>query len=459
MLISFSVENWMSFKERVEFSMVASREKQHRESLFATKYSPTLLPIAAVYGGNAAGKTNFFKALSFVRNIVLVGTNIGGMIQTIPFKLSKETLAKPSKFSITILVDKLIYEYSISLTNRRVLEEKLVKIVKKSRRFDEEIMYHRSEDDPEPHLSPSISESDLARLKVVFEGTRANTLFLTNSVLLQIETFKPIYDWFLHNVELIGPDTRFEPFDQFIDENSPIYEDMNKLLPQLDTNINSLSGEDIPFDGIQFPDPRMKQLIAEMLKENEPLKVRLPDGPVILERKGDNIIARKLTTMHKSQDGESIRFDVKQESDGSQRMIDLLPAFLKLSSLDSQKVYVIDEIDRSLHSLLTRSLVEMYLSGCNSSTTKQLIFTTHDVFLMDQNLLRRDEMWIAERNEDSESSLFSLCEYKGLRDDTDLKRRYLDGKLGGIPLILKSSILKTVHATVTPTAISEHRDD
>lgn len=459
MLISFSVENWMSFKERVEFSMVASREKQHKESLFAAKYSPTLLPIAAVYGGNAAGKTNFFKALSFVRNIVLVGTNIGGMIQTIPFKLSKDTLSKPSKFSITILVDKIIYEYSISLTNRKVLDEKLVKIVKKSRRFDEEIMYNRRENDADPHLSSTISESDLARLRVVFEGTRANTLFLTNSVSLQIETFKPVYDWFLHNIELIGPDTRFEPFDQFIDENSPIYEDMNKLLPQFDTSINSLCSEDIPFDSVQFPDPRLKQLISEVLKENEPRKVRLHDGPVIFERNGDSIIARKLTTMHKTQEGENIRFDVKQESDGSQRMIDLLPAFLKLSSMDSQKVYIIDEIDRSLHSLLTRSLVEMYLSACNSSTKKQLIFTTHDVFLMDQTLLRRDEMWITERNENSESSLFSLCEYKGLRDDTDLKRQYLDGKLGGIPVILKSGIMKTVHAKVLPKDNSENRDD
>ncbi len=459
MIISFSVENWMSFKEQVEFSMVASREKQHKESLFAAKYAPKLLPVAAVYGGNAAGKTNFFKALYFVQNFVLKGTMMRGMIPTIPFRLSKEMIAKPSKFSITILVEQTIYEYSFSLTARKVLEEKLIKIVKKSRSFDEEIMYHRVENDSDPHLSVSISDSDLSRLRVVFEGTRENTLFLTSSILLQIETFKPIYDWFLYHLEMIGPDSRFMPVDQFVDEDSPIYENMNKLLPQFDTSINSLCGEEIPFDSVQFPDIRIKQFIVEVLKENEPLKLRLHDGPVIFERNGDDIIARKLITMHKSQDGESIRFDIKQESDGSQRMIDLLPAFLRLSSLDSKKVYVIDEIDRSLHSLLTRSLVEMYLSGCNSSTTKQLIFTTHDVFLMDQKLLRRDEMWIAERNENSESRLLSLCEYKGLRDDTDLKRQYLNGKLGGIPVILKSGIMNTVHATALPKAVSEHCND
>lgn len=445
MLISFAVENWMSFKERTEFSMVASREKQHSEHVFSAKFAPKLLPISAIYGGNASGKSNFCRALGFVQNFVLTGSIIGRQISTIPFKLSKDTISKPSKFEITILIDKHIYRYSFALTNRKIFEEKLVRITKKSRSFDEIVLFERTSGDLDPHLWPGLPDTDKAKLQVIYEGTRDNVLFLTNTISLQINAFQPVYDWFLHNLEVIEPESRYLPFDQFLNEDSPLYDAMNELLPQFDTSINSLRGEEIQFDSVQFPDSRIKQLVVEALKEDTPMKIRVPDGYVVFEREGDRIKTRKLISMHRSQDGEDVRFEIKEESDGSQRMIDLLPAFLKLASIDSKKIFVIDEIDRSLHTLLTRSLVEMFMSECNHSTQKQLIFTTHDILLMDQQLLRRDEMWITERLENAESQLVSLCEYKGLRDDTDIQRRYLDGKLGGIPVILKSEIMNTLH--------------
>ena len=446
MLIKFAVENWMSFRERAEFSMVASLEKQHSGSVFRSQYSPKLLPVAAVYGGNAAGKTNFFKALSFVRNFILTGSVIGSAIATIPFGLSKESLAKPSRFEIEILIDKVIYEYSFELTNRKIYEEKLILIQKRARRFEECILFHRISGNPSPHFSDAIPEGDRTRLHVIFEGTRDNVLLLTNAVSLQINAFKPIYDWFLNSLVMVGPDSRFMPFEHFIHEDSPLYDAMNELLPQFDTGIDSICGEDIPFDSVQFQDQRLKQWIIEVLTEKLPLKLRMPDGPIVFERVDNEIKATKLITMHRSQDGDPVRFDIKQESDGSQRMIDLLPAFLHLASHDSQKVYFIDEIDRSLHSLLTRSLVEMFLYGCDTTTRKQLIFTTHDVLLMDQALLRRDEMWVAERTAHGESQLFSFCEYKELRDDSDIKKKYLDGKLGGIPIILKTDVMNTLHS-------------
>ena len=451
MLISFAVENWMSFKERVEFSMVASREKQHSESVFAAKFAPKLLPVAAIYGGNASGKSNFCRALGFVQNFILTCSVIGRRISIVPFKLSKDTISKPSRFEITILIDNHIYRYGFALTNRKIFGEKLVRIVKRTRTFEEITLFERSAEDSDPHLWSGISDDIKSKLKVVYEGTRDNVLFLTNTVFLQIDTFKPVYDWFLNCLEVIEPTSRYMPFDQFLSEENPLYEAMNSLLPQFDTSIGSLQGEEIPFDSVQFPDPRLKQFIVEALKEGSPAKIRVPDGYVIFERDGDQIKTRKLIAMHHSQEGEEVRFEIKEESDGSQRMIDLLPAFLRLAANDSKKVYVIDEIDRSLHSLLTRSLIEMFISGCNKATQKQLIFTTHDILLMDQQLLRRDEMWITDRSDNSESQLISLCEYKGLRDDTDIQRRYLDGRLGGIPMILKSEIMNTLHTGVENT--------
>jgi len=146
-------------------------------------------------------------------------------------------------------------------------------------------------------------------------------------------------------------------------------------------------------------------------------------------------------TYHPNTDGTEIKFDIGQESDGSQRVIDLLPAFLTMSAAKSKKVFVIDEVDRSLHTLLTRQLLESYLNSCSTDRRSQLLFTTHDVLLMDQQLFRRDEMWVAERDGSGASNLISFAEYKDVRYDKDIRKSYLQGRLGGIPRILLSGAL------------------
>ncbi|MBT3291657.1 MAG: AAA family ATPase, partial [Victivallales bacterium] len=118
------------------------------------------------------------------------------------------------------------------------------------------------------------------------------------------------------------------------------------------------------------------------------------------------------------------------------RVIDLLPAFQQLWGQTSAKVFVIDELDRSLHTLLTRQLLEAYLDTCSKDTRSQLLLTTHDVLLMDQDLLRRDEMWVVERDSSGSSSLLSFSDYKKVRYDKDVRKSYLQGRLGGVPRIL-----------------------
>lgn len=119
-------------------------------------------------------------------------------------------------------------------------------------------------------------------------------------------------------------------------------------------------------------------------------------------------------------------------------MIDLLPAFMAIAQPTVNKVYIIDELDRSLHTLLTRRLLESYLAGCDENSRSQLLFTTHDSLLMDQDLLRRDEMWVAERDQDGCSELIAFSEYKDVRSDKDIQKSYLQGRLGGVPRILLS---------------------
>ena len=430
MIVSFSLENWMSFRDQVRFSMVASKERQHgyRVSKLG-KYRTRVLPIAAIYGGNASGKSNFFKALSFAKKLVVKGTQPGSLIPVEPFLLDAKEAEQPSRFGFELLLNDIIYEFSFAVTRKAVLEEKLITITSTS----EKVLYDRRGGNP--NFNNSLAKNEF--LKFAFQGTRGNQLFLTNSVSQGINNFRQVYDWFNNTLALIAPDSRFEPFEQFLDEKHPLHSTMNEILPQLDTGITHLEGKEIPFENLPLPEP-LKTTLREDVKEN--MTVHLRTGPIdeqfVVTREGGELIAKKLVTYHPQAGGREAKFEIHQESDGSQRVIDLLPAFLQLSENDSSRVYVVDEIDRSLHTLLTRRLLESYLANCSKETRKQLLLTTHDVLLMDQQLLRRDEIWVAERDATGASSLLSFSEYKDVRYDKNVRKSYLQGRLGGIPRIL-----------------------
>ena len=167
MLVRFSIENWMSFRDATEFSMVASKEQQHGNRLMRLpKYRLRLLSTSALYGGNASGKTNFFKAISFAKHFVLRGTAPEAAIPVEPYSLDPDTKG-PVRFSFEILIDDKIYELSFALNYRKVLEERLAEIMSTR----EKVLYHRVDGDTDPHLHSSVVTQ---RLKFAFEETREN---------------------------------------------------------------------------------------------------------------------------------------------------------------------------------------------------------------------------------------------------------------------------------------------
>ena len=439
MIIRFSVKNWISFRDQATFSMIASRERQHGERVPKLgKYQTRVLPVAAIYGGNASGKTNLFKALSFAKTLVVKGTRPDSLISTETFRLDGEGANRPSHFAFELLIDETIYDFSFAVTRKAIQEERLVVITSTS----EKVLYDRRAG--EINFDASLARDSF--LQFAFKGTRDNQLFLTNSVSQKVDTFRPVYDWFKNTLELVAPDSRFEPFEQFLDEGHPLYAAMNEMLQQLDTGIVHLGSEEIPFENIPLPDPLKTELQEEV---EEGMTVQLSEESLnarfVITREDGELIAKKMVSFHPKSDGKEAKFEIYQESDGSQRIIDLLPAFLELAAQTSSKVFVIDEIDRSLHPLLIRQLLEAYLGNCSTETRKQLLLTTHNVMLMDQQLLRRDEMWVAERDKSGASSLFSFSEYKDVRYDKDLRKSYLQGRLGGIPRILPGGTLTNPH--------------
>ncbi|MBN2789648.1 MAG: ATP-binding protein [Candidatus Delongbacteria bacterium] len=429
MLISLKVENWLSFKESSEFSMVASKERQHGDRVpKLSKYQTRILPVASIYGGNASGKTNLFQALSFIKDFVVDGTRPESMILTEPFRLDKQSIKKPSKFKLEMLIDEKIYEFSFSVSQKEVLEEKLVQITSTS----EKMLYHRKKDKANMHIP--LTKDGL--LQFAFKGTRANQLFLTNSVSQNVNTFAPVYNWFKYTLVLIAPDTRFGQYEQFLDDKNPLFKRMNDMLATLDTGIKHIEYISFPFENIPLPEDLRNKLREDVTKNTAVrLHSMVTNERYIISREKNELQAKKLVAYHSKTDGDEEKFELHQESDGSLRVIDLLPAFLDLSMTKNNKVYIIDEVNRSLHTTLTKQLIEVFLCNCSKDSRSQLLFTTHDLLLMDQELLRRDEMWIAERDEKGMSSLRSFIEYKEIRYDKDIRKSYLQGRLGGTPKI------------------------
>ncbi len=198
MLVQFTLSNWKSFRDPVTFSLIASRERQHGKRLARLdKHQIRILPIAALYGGNASGKTNLCDALAFAQRLVCTVTKPRQKLPVEPFLLDDNSVKHPSRFAFEILVDEDLYEFSFALTRNEIREEKLVKITSAR----EQILYDRR--NGEPNFHRSLEQDPL--LQFAFRGTRANQLFLTNSVSQTVEAFRPVYDWFEDSLTIITP--------------------------------------------------------------------------------------------------------------------------------------------------------------------------------------------------------------------------------------------------------------
>jgi len=430
MLISFSVENYLSFKNKVLFSMERTSERQKKDRLpYIKKHEINLLPIASIYGGNASGKSNFVKALRFARNIIVRGAQIDETIPVEPFLLNEDTTNEPSKFVFVISVNDHIYEYGFKVNKHSVVEEWLIDILKTT----EHDLFSRNHNGM---IEFNSKLSNLTRLKYAAEGTRINQLFLTNTVTQNIKEFENIYYWFRNSLVIMDPNTKFHAYNEFTAEKAPLRELVNSALQGLDTGIQRLGEESVAIDTIPLPAKLRDQI--EKIPANTVTNLDLSNGEkyVLYNRNGDEIKAAKIVSFHSGINGIEKKFDFKKESDGTRRVIDLLPAFIESSQAASEKVFIIDEIDRSLHSLLVKRLLQTYLNSCDKDSRSQLIFTTHDLMLIDQNLMRRDEMWVMERDNEESSRLYSISDYKDVRNDKDIRKSYIQGRFGGVPRIL-----------------------
>lgn len=419
MLIRFTVANWRCFKDEAELNMTATAERQHKDRLPAVeKYRMKLLPVAAIYGANASGKTKLVEALAFLQNFISEGTaSKTQRIDIQRFKLDPENLKNPTQFSITVLIDGLIYTYELSLLPEKVVFERLT-VENTSMAYD---VFIRHAGKPIVFDEDFFSAEEIQFMRLVEQATRDNMPFLTNANNLNAEKLAPLYDWFEKKLTVIFPLSDFVPIERYADPGDVLSEDAMALMNDVHTGIDHFETIVVPQENIPLPKEVLGVILNKLQKSEGPVRWR--DYIARYNGKSDAVIFEQLLPVHKNILGENVSFKLADESDGTLRMLDLIPAVSALKS-GTAEVVVVDELDRSLHTKLLEWLIKYFLNSINSKSMNQLIMTTHDVNILTQDIFRRDELWGVDKDSFGASRLYSFRDFKDIRSDKDIRKTY-----------------------------------
>ncbi|MFB2920407.1 AAA family ATPase [Aerosakkonema funiforme] len=423
MLIEFQVGNFLSFKETVTFSMVASDiDSQDAEldsnSVFTVNEELSLLKAAAIYGANASGKSNFAKAFGFMKWFVInssTGIQITDDIDIEPFRLSTETEYSPSFFQVTFGLNNKIYKYAFGITTEKVHIE-VLSCLNNQKEYD---LFRRYGNDFKINLK-SFKEG-----KGLEEKTKHNSLFLSVVAQFNGKISEQILKWF-NKCQVISASGTHDNLYRNISLKffeSPLRRDIVQFIKDLDLSIYDI----------------------RMTKESissETLPSAIPEELRKLILRSSNEVSSVQTWHEKyNEKGEVVgteKFDLEEsESEGTQKLFYF--SGILLNALKNGQLIVIDELDARLHPIITRQIVQMFNSNKYNSKGAQLIFMTHDTNLLSSRLfgsrlLRRDQIWFTEKNQQGATDLYSLVEYD-IPEDAAFESDYIRGKYGAIPFI------------------------
>jgi len=459
MLISVTLENWMSFRDPTTFSMVAGDEKEHADRLFHVKnYDINLLPIAAIFGGNASGKSNFIKAVECLVDSVRDG-EFTPPDTIMNFALDSTFANKETKFTLVILVGDIIYKYFLAVKGGgNISEEELTqlnhdgsdgKIIFKLKGKESLAPLENIElgkikvEEAQGQKRPSfLSKNEgLSALRQLIAFKKSNQLFLSELKERGVESIRPIFDAIAHII-VFTPNTKA----RLKDDAPSAIERLVYFMRGMDTGITDIKVKEVPQSEWGIPIELVQHLIKELNNDRIPEGFGMPlprlssrSDEVFLFKTKQGIVGRKYQNFH----GNAIPFSQQMESDGTQRLLELAPMFL--SALDAKKTQtvLIDEFDRSLHSLLTLHMLELYLDSCSEITQKQFILTSHDIEVLADMMLRLDEKWVVRRDDEGTSKITLLAQYENMPRTADaIRREYKDGRLGGTPNLLKTDFTK-----------------
>lgn len=441
MLLQFAVQNFACFADEALFSMVAAPGEEHPGQVVQSEAGRKVrvLRVAALYGANAHGKTKLIEALRFVQHLVVRGTRSGARIPRVAFRLDQERLKQPSRFETVIDYQGIEYTYGFAVDDERVQEEWLF-----ARPGAREVRYFERVTDAAGQVKVETGPQLAGRtgkqqqfLEFVAQGTRPNQLFLTEAVDRNVEKLKPLVEWFREVLTVVAAEAMPAPLGARVTEEKDFVDFLAAFLRRAGTGIEGLSAEEQPLDferDLPGIPASVREEIQGGMERDLVVGFRQSEGRSLTfyrDDTGQALVAR-LKTIHQGKDGSQVTFDFEDESSGTQRLVEILPILADLGI--TERVYVVDELDRKLHPLLSRLFVESFIGRCDKAARSQLIFTTHDTHLMDLDLLRRDEIWFFEKDRFGASTLYSMNGLK-VRPDLKIEKGYLNGRFGGIPLI------------------------
>lgn len=421
MIIDFSFANFRSFNGQQKISFVASNyDKGLPQNLIDPRLPGELsglkiLKGVALFGANAAGKTNVLHALHYVAHMVensVTDLDEGDTTGVEAFGLSELTLDEPSEFVLRFVVEGVRYHFSLVLDEKRVLFESLSAFPKGreqvwyERRWDDETGGYRWRPD-----RPTGYRRDPSLVKF----TRENALFLSTAVKLNDTQLKPLYLWFKTNLRFLRLDAAFPPLSpgftaRMLTEGANSRAAVVRLLRNADFGLLSARA-------------------TEQVVRREDLPGDIPDeiAKAIMKERHFHI-----SLGHRGATGREYSIDWEEESSGTQKFFAL--SGLWLAILENGYFAAFDEIESSMHPAMVSELLKLVFSEEHNPHAAQMLFTTHNPILLDPALMRRDQVWFAEKDEEGGTHIYPLTDYKPRKGES-VVRGYLAGRYGAVPFI------------------------
>lgn len=393
MILEFYINNYLSIKEDLKISFVGTTLKESlpdpNDMIPVSDTGVSLVRSAVIYGANASGKTNVLKAIAFYKRFIMdsfKNCQAGEAIDVETFRLNATTINNPTTMEATFTTGEYIYRYGFEVDNKTVRAEWLYQRANKKRSKEIEIFY-REEDTTTVHPKRALLQ-ELINKRMV----RGNALLLSTAAQFNETTSVSILQW-LGDTQIL-----------FCSEDEKLW----------------------------------KQAIKHL--DNENLRFRITNFAKYADLGIESIskIDNRIVSNHRQFDDDgretnNVSFSFNgNESEGTIKYFSL--AYPIIDALDNGKRLVIDELDSKLHPLLVRKIVSLFNSAKTNPKGAQLLFTTHDTFLLSAGLFRRDQIWFTQKDSFGATEAYSLAEYK-VRGSSPFEKDYLQGKYGATPII------------------------
>lgn len=441
MLLKYNVSNFKSIGHNIEFSMFPTTsdiDERYTKEIQTKVGIWKVLKRSAFYGPNASGKSSFIESIDYARDFIVNGIPSGRGTGVNQFKGEFQDLDQQSVFQFTFLAeDNEIYEYGFSLDSKQVYEEWLMILTKNG--F--EPLFERQTDVEEKTIIEITAKfarkksknRELAELlKETIKEKQKNQLFLYKLYDNGVKRVEPVMEWF-RSIQVIFPNSKVRFLPIRISTDMDFQKFISDSLSKMDTGVVRVSAVSDELDFHDFAEKAhfSKELIRD-IEEKKHGMFRIGGKYYIFGEKQENRMTLIQIKFEHRLNSKSVKFDLEDESDGTQRLLDLLPMFFAMDK-KSKGIYFVDEIDRSLHTKLSKYLLNMFLENSND-TNCQIIYTAHDVNLIDLDEFLQDEIWFVEKKLTGETTIKPMSDFD-VKGDQDILKAYLNGRFGAVPVI------------------------